>query len=75
LWGAGRGFFSLAACESLALVTVLLIRWSDPRFLGGAGQAGLVFLVVTVGLAVTMLIAIAIGELLLIPLRLTAREA
>ena len=64
-------FLGLAVCAWLAVLTVLVIRWFDPRFLGGSGQAGLVYVLLLVGLAIAMVIAAVIGELLLLPLRLT----
>ena len=69
--GAGMFFIGLAACAWLAVLTVLVIRWLDPRFLGGSGQAGLMFVLLIAGLAIAMLIAAVIGDLLLLPLRLT----
>ena len=75
LGDAGLLFMGLAACEWLALVAVILKKLSDHQFLGGSGQAGLIFFIVIIGLALTMLIAMVIGELLLIPLRRAQRPA
>jgi len=68
---AGFGFLAIAACEWLALWVLVLIKISDHRFLGGSGQAGLMFFIVIALVGITMFVAHAVGELLLLPLRST----
>jgi len=67
----GWGLIAIAACEWLAIWVLILIKVSDRGLLGRSGQAGLTFYIVLAGIGITMFVALVVGELLMVPLRLS----